>query len=49
MLDKLNAEGRTIIMVTHEAEVARRAKRQIYMKDGLIAGTGVFPGLEAAT
>lgn len=44
LLSNLNKEGRTIIMVTHEADVARRAKRQIYMKDGLIAGTGVFPG-----
>ncbi len=44
LLDRLNGEGRTIIMVTHEAEVARRAKRQIYMRDGLIAGEGVFPG-----
>lgn len=45
MLGRLNSDGRTIIMVTHEPEVARQAKRQIYMKDGLIAGTGVFPGL----
>lgn len=44
MLLKLNAEGRTIIMVTHEPEVAKLAKRQIYMKDGVIAGEGVFPG-----
>ena len=33
MLLKLNAEGRTIIMVTHEPGVAKLAKRQIYMKD----------------
>jgi len=44
MLLKLNAEGRTIIMVTHETEVAELAKRQIYMKDGVVAGEGVFPG-----
>ena len=44
MLLKLNAEGRTIIMVTHEPEVAKLAKRQIYMKDGKVAGDGVFPG-----
>lgn len=44
ILLKLNAEGRTIIMVTHEPEVAKLAKRQIYMKDGVVAGDGVFPG-----
>lgn len=44
MLLKLNREGRTIIMVTHEPAVARLAKRQIYMKDGVIAGEGIFPG-----
>jgi putative ABC transport system ATP-binding protein len=44
LLEELNDEGRTIIMVTHENSVAKRAKRAIYMKDGLIAGEGIFPG-----
>jgi putative ABC transport system ATP-binding protein len=44
ILTDLNKEGRTIIMVTHEPDIARKSKRQIYMKDGLIAGEGVFPG-----
>ena len=43
-LCKLNEQGRTIIMVTHEPSIARQAKRAIYMKDGLVAGEGVFPG-----
>jgi len=43
ILVKLNEEGRTIIMVTHEHSLAKRAKRQIYMKDGLIAGENFFP------
>ena len=36
ILHKLNAEGRTIIMVTHEPSIAQQTKRQISMKDGLI-------------
>jgi len=44
LLCHLNEEGRTIIMVTHEDDVASKAKRQIYMKDGLIAGEGIFKG-----
>jgi putative ABC transport system ATP-binding protein len=44
LLEELNDEGRTIIMVTHENSVAKRAKRAIYMKDGVIAGEGIFPG-----
>ncbi|MCA8972841.1 MAG: ATP-binding cassette domain-containing protein, partial [Planctomycetes bacterium] len=44
ILTDLNNEGRTIIMVTHENSVARRTKRQVFMKDGLIAGEGIFPG-----
>ena len=44
LFEELNDEGRTLILVTHEDEVARRAKRAIYMKDGVIAGEGIFPG-----
>ncbi len=36
LLDGLNRQGRTIIMVTHEPDIAQKAKRQIHMKDGLI-------------
>ncbi len=36
ILKKLNDEGRTVIMVTHEDEVAVHAKRIIRMRDGKI-------------
>lgn len=36
MLTALNREGRTIIMVTHEPDIAEWAKRQIVMRDGVV-------------
>jgi putative ABC transport system ATP-binding protein len=33
---KLNNQGRTIILITHEKQLAERAKRKIYIKDGEI-------------
>ncbi len=33
---KLNEEGQTIVMVTHEIEYANKAKRVITLKDGII-------------
>jgi len=36
MIDKLHDKGNTIILVTHETEIARYAKRVIHLKDGLI-------------
>ena len=37
LLTELNAEGKTIIMVTHEPEIAAYAKRQIVIRDGVIS------------
>ena len=36
IFNRLNDEGNTIIMVTHEAEVAEHAKRVLHIRDGLI-------------
>jgi len=36
ILEELNARGKTIVMVTHENEVAARARRIIRMRDGAV-------------
>jgi putative ABC transport system ATP-binding protein len=36
LFERLNDEGRTLIMVTHEDEVAAHAKRVIRLRDGVI-------------
>ena len=37
LLTELNREGKTIIIVTHEPEIAAFAKRQIVIRDGVIS------------
>jgi len=36
IFQKLNEAGRTIILVTHEPDIAEHAKRVIHVRDGLI-------------
>jgi len=37
MLEDINAEGTTIIMVTHDPELAVRARRNIQILDGSVS------------
>jgi putative ABC transport system ATP-binding protein len=40
LLTELNKEGTTIIMVTHEPDIAAYARSRLHMKDGLIEKIG---------
>jgi putative ABC transport system ATP-binding protein len=46
MLEEINARGTTIIMVTHDPELAARARRNVHVMDG--PGTGAQPLVKAA-
>jgi putative ABC transport system ATP-binding protein len=36
LLEELHAAGRTIVLITHEPEVAEHASRQLHIRDGLL-------------
>ncbi|GMA87452.1 hypothetical protein GCM10025868_27020 [Angustibacter aerolatus] len=36
LFDALNADGRTVVVITHEDEVAAHAGRVVRMRDGLV-------------
>ena len=36
IFQELNAEGITVVMVTHEEDIARHAQRAIHMRDGVV-------------
>ncbi|MBC7671881.1 MAG: ABC transporter ATP-binding protein [Polaromonas sp.] len=38
LFERLNADGTTIVVVTHDEDLARAARRMIHMRDGVIVG-----------
>lgn len=48
LLTKLNEEGRTILLVTHEPEVADLTKRTVVLRDGLVVYDGTPQGAREA-
>ena len=40
LLERMNREGLTLVVVTHDPEVARRARRELQMEDGRIVHDG---------
>lgn len=40
LLDSLNAQGRTIVVITHDARVARRGRRRLEIVDGRLVPSG---------
>ena len=48
LLEEINAQGTTIIMVTHDPELAARAQRNVHIVDGQITDLLQEPVLKAA-
>ena len=46
LLEEINANGTTIVMVTHDPELARRAHRNVQLLDGQIASPDPFLAAE---
>ena len=49
LFEDLYQRGHTIILVTHEADIARHARRTVHLRDGLIESdeVGVMPAMES--
>ncbi len=47
LFQTLHGQGQTIILVTHEPDIAEHAKRQIILRDGKVASDGTFSPSEA--
>src|SRR3546814_18643516 len=45
LLEDINSQGATIIMVTHDPELAARAQRNVHLVDGLATDLSVEPSL----
>jgi putative ABC transport system ATP-binding protein len=45
LLEEINAQGTTIIMVTHDPELAARAQRNVHIVDGMVTDLRSDTGL----
>lgn len=48
LLEQINANGCTILMVTHDPDQARRASRQVQIVDGLLSDASMYDPLAVA-
>ena len=48
LLEQINAAGTTIVMVTHDPELAARAQRNVHIVDGMATDLSIEPGLARA-
>ncbi|MDR0366999.1 MAG: ABC transporter ATP-binding protein [Rickettsiales bacterium] len=46
LFSELNARGKTIVIVTHEPDIAQYAKRLVYIRDGVVRYDGAVEGFK---
>ncbi|MGQ0799304.1 MAG: ABC transporter ATP-binding protein [Pseudomarimonas sp.] len=49
LLEEINAQGTTVIMVTHDPELAARAQRNVHIIDGQLVDLGSEPSVVATS
>ena len=49
LIQKINNEGKTILVVTHEEDIAMMCKRVVRLKDGVIVEDKVVNQIKATT
>lgn len=49
LLEDLHGQGRTIVLITHEREVADHAGRTVFIRDGKVCGTETHDGQTRGT
>jgi putative ABC transport system ATP-binding protein len=49
LLEDINQQGTTIVMVTHDPELAARAQRNVHIVDGMATDLTVEPALSRTT
>lgn len=37
LFHKLHEEGNTIVLITHDQEIAKEAERKIFIRDGIVS------------
>ena len=47
LMETLYRQGHTIILVTHEADIARHARRTVHLRDGLVESDDYLPLMES--
>ncbi|WP_323099789.1 ABC transporter ATP-binding protein [Intrasporangium sp. YIM S08009] len=48
LFERLHAQGRTIVLITHESDVAARSARVVHVLDGRLVGDGPTPDAASA-